>query len=49
MMPLLLDPGDSRKGPMKKGLSEHFLGFVSLVFSKLWHGARNPYEVVRNS
>ena len=28
--------------------SRHFLGIVSLVFSKFWHGARNPYEVVRD-
>ena len=28
------------------GLSRHFLGIVSLVFSKFWHGARNPYEFV---
>ena len=27
-------------------LSRHFLGNVSLVFSKFWHGARNPCEVV---
>ena len=27
-------------------LSRHFLGIASLVFSKLWHGARNSYEVV---
>ena len=27
-------------------LSGHFLGIVSLVFSKYWHGARNPYEIV---
>ena len=26
----------------------HFLGIVSLVFSKFWHGARNPYEIVRD-
>ena len=25
-----------------------FLGIVSLDFSKFWHGARNPYEVVRD-
>ena len=25
-----------------------FLGIVSLVFSKFWYGARNPYEVVRD-
>ena len=31
------------------GLSAHFLGIVSLVFSKFWHSARNPYEVVRDS
>ena len=30
-------------------LSGRFLGFVSLVFSKFWHGARNPYEVVHDS
>ena len=30
-------------------LSGHFLGIVSLVFSKFWHGARNPYEVVCDS
>ena len=29
-------------------LSGHFLGIVSLVFSKVWHGARNPYEVVHD-
>ena len=28
-------------------LSGHFLGILSLVFSKFWHGARNPYEVVQ--
>ena len=27
-------------------LSGHFLGIVSFVFSKFWHDARNPYEVV---
>ena len=27
-------------------LSGRFLGIASLVFSKFWHGARNPYEVV---
>ena len=36
---------------MKEGLSvlpfKRFLGMVSLVFSKFWHGARNPSEVVR--
>ena len=26
-------------------LSGHFLGIVSLVFSKFWHGARNLYDV----
>ena len=26
----------------------HFLGIVSLVFSKFWDGSRNPYEVVRD-
>ena len=29
-------------------LSRCFLGIVSLVFSKFWHDARNPYEVVRD-
>ena len=29
-------------------LSGHFLGLVSLVLSKFWHGARNPYEVLRD-
>ena len=29
-------------------LSRRFLGIVWLVFSKSWHGARNPYEVVRD-
>ena len=29
-------------------LSGHFLGIVSLVFSKFWRNARNPYEVVRD-
>ena len=29
-------------------LSGHFLGIVSVVFSKFWHGGRNPYEVVRD-
>ena len=24
----------------------HFLGIISLDFSKFWHDARNPYEVV---
>ena len=28
--------------------SGRFLGMVSLVFSKFWHDARNPYEVVRD-
>ena len=26
-----------------------FLGIGSLLFSKFWHDARNPYEVVRDS
>ena len=30
-------------------LSGHFLGIVSFVFSKFWHDARNPYEVVCDS
>ena len=29
-------------------LLRHFLGIVSLVFSEMWHGARNSYEVVRD-
>ena len=29
-----------------KILSGRFLGIVSLVFSKFWHDARNPYQVV---
>ena len=29
-------------------LCGRFLGIASLVFSKFWHGARNPYEVVRD-
>ena len=29
-------------------LSGHFLGIVSLVCSKFWHDARNPYVVVRD-
>ena len=29
-------------------LCGHFLVIVSLVFSKFWHGARSPYEVVRD-
>ena len=29
-------------------LSGRFLGIVSLVFSKFWHDARNPYEVLRD-
>ena len=29
-------------------LSGHFLGNVSLFFSKFWHGARNPNEVARD-
>ena len=29
-------------------LSRHFLGIVSLVFSDIWHSARNPCEVVRD-
>ena len=27
-------------------LSGDFLGIAWLVFSKFWHGARNPYEIV---
>ena len=48
--------GGSRRGPMKQGLSVlpsfhlsgHFLGIASVVFSKFWHGGRNPYEIVRD-
>ena len=29
-------------------LSGHFLGIVSLFFSKFWHGSRKPHEVVRD-
>ena len=29
-------------------LSRHFLGIVSLDFPKIWHGARNSYEAVRD-
>ena len=29
-------------------MTRHFLGIVSLVFSEIWHGARNLYEVVRD-
>ena len=29
-------------------LSARFLGIVSLVFSKFWHVARNPYKDMRN-
>ena len=29
-------------------LSGCFCGIVSLVFSKFWHGARSPYEVVHD-
>ena len=53
----LWTPGGSRKSPIKWGLSVLlsfclsgcFLGIVSLVFSKLLEGARNPYEFVRDS
>ena len=41
-------PGGSQKGPIKQGLFGRFLGIVSLVFSKFWHGARNQFEVERN-
>ena len=38
---------------MKEGLFvlpfQRFVGMVSLVFSKFWHGARNPSEVVRGN
>ena len=53
---LIWTPSCSQKGLMKKGLSvllyfrlsRCFLGIVSLVFLKFWHGARNPYEAVRD-
>ena len=35
--------------PSVLSLSRHFLKIVSLVFSKFWHGARNPYEAVCDS
>ena len=47
-------PGGSRNSPVKQSvflsvrLSLRYLGIGSLVFSKFWHGDRNPYEVVRN-
>ena len=28
-------------------LPGHFLGIVTLVFSKFWHNAKNPYQNVR--
>ena len=50
---LLLDPWWKPEGSYKIGsvlpsilLSRGFLGIVSLVFSEIWHGARNSYEVV---
>ena len=51
---LLDPPGDSQKDPMKWvylsfcpsfRVSWHFLGTVSLVFSKFLYVTRNPYEV----
>ena len=33
-------------GPLSILLSRCFLGIASLFFSKFWHGARNPHEVV---
>ena len=53
---LFWSPGVSRKARMKQGLSflpsfrlsGLFLGIVSLIFSKFWHGARVPCEVVRD-
>ena len=49
-------PSISGMGPIKQGLSVlpsfrlswHFLGLVSLIFFKFWHGARNLYEVVHD-
>ena len=50
---LFWTPGGSRKGPMKQDLSVllsgRCFGIVSLVFSKFWHGARNPFEVMHDS
>ena len=51
-----LDPRWQPEGPYKIRssvlppfrLSGCFLGIVSLVFSRFWHGARNPDEVVRD-
>ena len=48
--------GSSQKDPMKSGLSvltscclsRCFLGTGSLDLPEFWHGARNPYEVLRN-
>ena len=50
-------PSGSRKGPINRvcpsfrpsfHLSGRFLGIVLLIFSKFWHGARIPCEVVRD-
>ena len=50
-------PSGSRKGPINRvcpsfrpsfHLSGCFLGIVLLIFSKFWHGARIPCEVVRD-
>ena len=52
-------PNGSRKGPVKQGLSilpsfrlffcpGVFLELHHQFFSKFWHGARNPYEVVHD-
>ena len=48
--------GRSPKSPIKQDLSvlpsfcpsRYFLWIVSLNFSKFYHGARNPYEIVRD-
>ena len=45
--------GSSSAGPAKRVclsflLSGYFLGVGSLIFSKFWHGARNPNEVVHD-
>ena len=34
--------------PLSCCLSGCFLGIGSLRFSEIWHGARNPYEFVRD-
>ena len=51
---LFLAEGSDKTGSVRPSvlpsvlLSRHFLGIVSLVFSEIWHGARNSYEVVHD-